>query len=234
VRIWDVSPGYLNRQSLLGEHRELHGLANILVQGKNGYSRHPETLRWVGCVSGLARRHATLAAEMTLRNYAERTPLDSGSRETRWPRTYVTSPSQQFELLRAKYVGHSTGRIPLPRSSQELWAQHKYSVMARDPAMYRSLGNRVVTSRRRAGIDDLALILVEALRLEAPGARVTTALEHMWGYVRKLADSASRRRANESAWKMLRETQHFAVLAPVPYLLSSTALSDLAMYVRAA
>ena len=46
MRIWDVSPGYLNRQSLLGEHRELHGLVSILVHGKRGYSRHPETVRW--------------------------------------------------------------------------------------------------------------------------------------------------------------------------------------------
>ena len=30
MRIWDVNPGYLNRQSLLGEHRELHGIYIIL------------------------------------------------------------------------------------------------------------------------------------------------------------------------------------------------------------
>jgi len=23
MRVWDINPGYLNRQSLLGEHREL-------------------------------------------------------------------------------------------------------------------------------------------------------------------------------------------------------------------
>ena len=32
--VWDVHPGYLNRQSLLGEHRELHGIASILSQDK--------------------------------------------------------------------------------------------------------------------------------------------------------------------------------------------------------
>ena len=66
VRIWDLHPGYLNRQSLLGEHRELHGLVNVLTQNKKGYSRHPETLRWVGFGWALKQRHALLAAEMAL------------------------------------------------------------------------------------------------------------------------------------------------------------------------
>ena len=43
MRIWDLSPGYLNRGSLLGEHRELHGLHSIIVNGKKGYANHPET-----------------------------------------------------------------------------------------------------------------------------------------------------------------------------------------------
>ena len=47
MRIWDINPGYLNRQSLLGEHRELHGIVSIIRDNKKGYSRHPETLRWV-------------------------------------------------------------------------------------------------------------------------------------------------------------------------------------------
>jgi len=63
MRIWDLSPGYLNRDSLLGEHRELHGLYSILVNGKQGYSRHPETLRWAEAVGGLGWRHRELALE---------------------------------------------------------------------------------------------------------------------------------------------------------------------------
>jgi hypothetical protein len=67
VRIWDLHPGYLNRQSLLGEHRELHGIYTVLTEDRRGYSRHPETLRWVGHLDGLCRRHALLVAEMELR-----------------------------------------------------------------------------------------------------------------------------------------------------------------------
>jgi len=52
MRVWDINPGYLNRQSLLGEHRELRGIASIIVLGKKGYSQHLETIRWWDYVSG--------------------------------------------------------------------------------------------------------------------------------------------------------------------------------------
>jgi len=44
MRVWDINPGYLNRQNLLGEHRELHGIVSILVNRKKGYANHPETV----------------------------------------------------------------------------------------------------------------------------------------------------------------------------------------------
>jgi len=68
---------------------------------------------------------------------------------------YVTRPADQIPLLKAKYVRKLPGRIPLPRNAQELWASHKYSVMARDPGLYRSIGRRV--ARLRAGADISAL-----------------------------------------------------------------------------
>ena len=63
MRVWDVAPGLLCRQHLLGEHRELHGLWNILTKhrGVGGYSRHPETQRWVGRLAALHARHEALA-----------------------------------------------------------------------------------------------------------------------------------------------------------------------------
>ena len=65
MRIWDVNPGYLNRQSLLGEHRELHGIVSIIRNNKKGYAKHPETLRWVGYGWALKQRHKLLASEIT-------------------------------------------------------------------------------------------------------------------------------------------------------------------------
>lgn len=105
MRIWDVEPESLCRQHLLGEHRELHGLWNILVvhEGTGGYSRHPETLRWVGRTRALYRRHERLAAEMGRRGYDHRSELDahlaSGARHQS---VLLESVSEQRALLASK------------------------------------------------------------------------------------------------------------------------------------
>jgi hypothetical protein len=78
MRIWDLDPRLLCRQHLLGEHRELHGLWNILTQGKSGYRNHPETRRWEGRLAALYLRHQQLVEEMTARGYDHRSPLDAG------------------------------------------------------------------------------------------------------------------------------------------------------------
>jgi hypothetical protein len=232
LRIWDVQPGYLNRQSLLGEHRELHGLYNILVLGKSGYSRHPETLRWVGCLSGLIMRHAALGAEMRLRGYSDRSPLPRG-RRLRWPETFIDPPHHQFTLLASKYQGKEPGRIPLPRSPHELWAHHKYSVMARDPAAYRDIGRRVSRMRRGTSVSLLSDELVALLRQKPARPRIVNALEHMWGYVSKDAAPDELRIAQRSAAGLLLTTRQLAFRTAAPYLITSTALGELGIFVFA-
>lgn len=78
MRVWDIHPKHLCRKHLLAEHRELHGLWNILTKhgGKGGYSRHPETLRWVGKQKALYARHEQLVKEFVNRGYQHHSPLD--------------------------------------------------------------------------------------------------------------------------------------------------------------
>lgn len=78
MRIWDIKPKYLCRKHLLAEHRELHGLWNILTihKCKGGYSKHPETLRWIGKTKALYKRHEELVKEFQKRGYFHKTPLD--------------------------------------------------------------------------------------------------------------------------------------------------------------
>ena len=103
MRIWDVSPRILCRQHLLGEHRELHGLWNILTQGKSGYSRHPETIRWEGKLAALFRRHEELVAEMGRRGYRHGSPLDaSWATGQDHQDSFVDPIPRQLELLRGK------------------------------------------------------------------------------------------------------------------------------------
>lgn len=103
MRIWDLPPRELCRAHLLGEHRELHGLWNILTQGKGGYSLHPETRRWEGRLAALYLRHDALVEEMLRRGYRHESPLDpslaSGSPVQD---RFVDPPEAQRALLRAK------------------------------------------------------------------------------------------------------------------------------------
>ena len=103
MRIWDLEPRILCRQHLLGEHRELHGLWNILTLGKRGYSRHPETRRWEGKLAALYARHNALVEEMTRRGYIHHSPLDARlAKGSRVQDTFIDSPAKQRALLRAK------------------------------------------------------------------------------------------------------------------------------------
>ena len=103
MRIWDIHPNLLCRTHLAAEHRELHGLWNVLTLGKKGYSRHPETRRWEGKLAALWRRHEKLVAEMARRGWRHRTPLDRAlATGASVQRTYLDTPTRQRELLRAK------------------------------------------------------------------------------------------------------------------------------------
>ena len=105
MRLWDIHPKHLCRKHLLAEHRELHGFWNILTKhkGRGGYSRHPETLRWVGKQKALYLRHQALVQEFSRRAYKHYTPLDkklavgSGSQKT-----FINTIREQRAILKQK------------------------------------------------------------------------------------------------------------------------------------
>ena len=103
VRIWDVPPHILCRAHLLGEHRELHATWTILTEGKRGYARHPEVVRWQGKLRALFLRHEALVAEMTERGYNHRTPLDEAlATGASVQDGFVDGLDAQYLLLQAK------------------------------------------------------------------------------------------------------------------------------------
>ncbi|MDB5182174.1 MAG: hypothetical protein JWP13_937 [Candidatus Saccharibacteria bacterium] len=106
MRVWDVPPKDLCRAHLLGEHRELHGLWNILTHNKAGYSKHPETLRWVGKEQALYNRHEQLVSEMKQRGYNHATPLDKQLATGQSVQdVFVNTLEEQREILRQKPCG---------------------------------------------------------------------------------------------------------------------------------
>ena len=103
MRIWDISPKKLCRNHLLGEHRELHAIWSVIVNGKKGYARHPETLRWKGKLKALYGRHEALVSEMAARGYRHLSPLAKRQATGSAKQTsYVDRPRKQIVILRNK------------------------------------------------------------------------------------------------------------------------------------
>jgi hypothetical protein len=234
VRIWDVNPGYLNRQSLLGEHRELHAIVSIIKNKKTGYSRHPETLRWQGFGWALSQRHRLLAAEMNLRGFMDRSPARIKTHPQKWPQVFVDSPASQFSILEKKYISKEQGRIPLPRNVQALWAQHQYSVMARDDAEYKYLGGWVASQKSGKGISDIYPELVSLLRCPPSPGNLTATIAQMREYVRACVPRSGNTNEPKTPEKTLKNIQRLAFLHNIAYLKESTALGELPAWMRPA
>lgn len=230
MRIWDIDPGYLNRQSLLGEHRELHGIVSILTKGKKGYARHPETLRWVGYGWALRQRHQLLAAEMALRGYCDKTPVTTCERKDQWPKSYIDQPGRQVKILADKYRQKEQGRIPLPKTAQQLWSQHKYSLLARDVNLYKKLGPEIAKMKPDDDFSALVKLFTEQLRNCPSAGGLRNALQHMWGYVSELPAVNKGAVETWSLSRLLQEIQQRTLRQQQPYLLASTALSELRVW----
>lgn len=105
MRVWDIHPKHLCTKHLLAEHRELHGLWNILTKHKmkGGYSKHPETLRWVGKEKALYQRHQDLVKEFERRGYNHKTPLDKTLATGKGGQNiFINTISEQKEILKKK------------------------------------------------------------------------------------------------------------------------------------
>jgi hypothetical protein len=105
MRIWHpIPPLCLDRQRLLGEHRELHAIWSILSQDKKGYRNHPEVKRWEGRLRALSRRHGLLVVEMSRRGYRHASPLLGAQRGQGWPETW-----EPVQVMRAKLAVKQDG-----------------------------------------------------------------------------------------------------------------------------
>ena len=230
MRIWDLNPGYLNRQSLLGEHRELHGIVSIIKYNKKGYSKHPETLRWIGYDWALKQRHKLLVAEMNLRGYIDKSPVLLRSKPGIWPEQYIDSPARQLSILKEKYKTLEFGRIPLPKNAQQFWAQHKYSVMARDISAYKNIGKWLTSKSGSKELPKVAIEISSILR-NAPEQRlIENTLLHMWGYVSEYSSISGKELASLNMQQLLYKIQQLSLFNNIKYLTESTSLSELSSW----
>jgi uncharacterized protein YbgA (DUF1722 family) len=235
LRVWDLHPGYLSRQSLLGQHAEIHAIYSIITGGKKGYASHPETMRWKERLPGLQRRHGLTVKEMTLRNMGHHSPLPAGEFKNNLAgKAYVDMPVEQFGILKQKYTILTVGgRIPLPRNGSEFWSHHKYSVMARGYGYYKEL-QTYIGQKKDLPIDrENELIQRIYGLLEEPFAEkaLPNLMEHLWGYVKTEADPAERelfkKYLAENPLSLLDPLYKLAKKYGRPYLLTSTVFADL-------
>lgn len=198
MRVWDVHPGYLTRSSLLGEHAEIHALYSVIRGGKKGYSLHPETLRWIGRLDSLEKRHDLTVKEMALRGYRHNSPLARGA-GCGCPGSlgYVNHPVEQFALLGEKYGRPPTsGRIPLPVFWSDFWAHHRFSLMARGLTQEREVealagaGDHRLIGEERSRVESVLELLEKPLEREA----LLNVAGCLWTYLEEKASAVEKER----------------------------------------
>mgnify|MGYP001282604876 CR=1 FL=1 len=233
MRLWDLHPGYLENEALHREHDELHALLAAIASGSENDASSHELINWKGSLPSLALRHALVAEEMLLRGMSHSSPIPYSPSDTPWPASPLASPGEQLALLRGTPSGSSSRRIPLPRSAQQIWRQHKYSVMARDVNAYKEFGPRVARSGPRDPFDALTGELTSLLWSQPSEGGIRNALLHMWGYLSE-HEPRLRTRVPEMPLRALAHMiQRGALRHTQPYLLEQTALSELLVWIPA-
>ncbi|MBB3167609.1 hypothetical protein [Simiduia aestuariiviva] len=223
--MWEISPGYLNDDELRAQ-RQL--VVSLLTDGhQSGPASGDEAKRWSHYGNALQCAAAWLAAECELRDLpvADVALPSLAPTGLAWPA--INAPAERFIELQAT-AGRSPGRIPLPNSTQSLWAQHKYSVAARSMEAYRSISVKVATSRGRDNFAWLASEVCLQLRLCPEQQSLRDALLQMWGYV--AGAGAVSPRLFDDLPALFAEIQRRAHTMNIPYLTHATALSELRVW----
>ncbi len=203
MRVWDIHPGYLSRQSLLGQHAEIHALSSVIADGKKGYAMHPETLRWKGRLGKLKRSHDLTILEMQLRAFNHFSPL-SACTKTDWEDcptlcepVYVDHPVKQVAILSEKYLEREqSGRISLPKNGYEFWAHHKYSIMARGYNHYKEI-QAYFRDKESCSLEESRVLIeniIKLMELPVTGAALANTSDHIWGYFKHEASNAEKER----------------------------------------
>ncbi|GHC17578.1 DUF1722 domain-containing protein [Aidingimonas halophila] len=207
-----IAPGYLALPDLAAEQLELDQLS----------ARHaPPAGNWTDV------RRRQVSHEIMLRHDSEVSLAGSENIDlpSCWPASAHIDVSEQIDWLTTRYSGTREARIPLPRSAQQLWGQHKYSILARDQNLYRQLGRQLAD--KAIDFSELADLLTSTLLERPTSGGICNAVQHMWGYVSQRPEHARCYIDSWSTRELLHETQQRARTTGPSYLWESTALSEL-------
>ncbi|MEW5785167.1 MAG: pyrimidine dimer DNA glycosylase/endonuclease V [Bacillota bacterium] len=233
MRVWDIHPGYLSRQNLLGQHVEIHAVCSVITGRKKGYAAHPEILRWVDQPARLRRRHDLTVREMALRGYKHASTFEGGCNGERVSRNpaFVDPPARQVALLEAKYARRmQRGRIPLPKRGSDYWAHHAYSLMARGSNLYRDLEAFLKSKPDKpiAEENDFILAIISIMELQVNRPDLEDVLDRLWACLIKAAAAAEKEYYQSLACyrQQLDYLYHLAVKYDQNFLQHSTVFTE--------
>ncbi|MFD2230927.1 hypothetical protein [Alkalimarinus sediminis] len=219
-QIWDLDAGFLDDELLTEQMRLLSGLINDQTNRDKRLPAH-----WISHEDALVVRLNQLIAEMRLRDIATPEYQTVYEGTVIWPARLQEPLKDQLQRLAERCEQGKKGRIGIPSNEREIWANYRYSVMARSHNAFISLGQQVTS--RQISFDDLLLEVVHATRAEPYQPDVRNALQQMWGYVS--ANSYIRPNEVENN-ELLAEVQLLAKQTHSEYLLKSTSLGELAFW----
>jgi len=229
--IFDIQPGYLDNQQLKFEFNFLQALLEPGYQYNEIELSDAELQRWSECLPAAEVRLRQVSAELNFRGstflVAPRKKHES-IQSSCWPDLRITL-TEQVQLIENSSNGIAQARIPIPLNEQQLWAQHKYSIMARDQNLYTQIGPALVGKNSQTRFDELLPVLNSAMRNIPIEGGIKNALQHMWGHVSERTETTG----NIDNWsfdKFLEQIQVFAKKKSDKYLLQSTALTELKAY----
>ena len=162
---------------------------------------------------------------MALRRYRHYSPGGQAALGP-WPDVYLDAPGAQFAILRHRYRDQESGCIPLPETTQQLWARHRYSVLARHSDSVQRVVQQLTHDDEALRFGALAPELVTRLRQPPAGGQLLRALVqmHRKGHDEELEREVERPDASAIRTGLLRRP------GSQRSVLQSTALGDLAFW----
>jgi len=223
-----IHPGYLGNESLLNEYRLLRAATTTEFRETEPEKELSIIRQWRDHSSAAGIRFQWLAAELDFRGVTRKLPemqMQGLRKPHRWPQS-IARPALQLDAISENRDDIKTARIAFPKNAQQAWAQHKYSIMARDNELYRELGPRVAATKTESGFADVMDDLTYALRIIPGEGGIRNAAQHMWGHVsdNKKVDPDF---GDWTLTRLLSEIKRRAVNQKEKYLLHSTALTEL-------
>ena len=225
MKIWDCYPAYLNQNQLIAEHRELHGLMQLIETGGGEQSNmDPHVANWLQAPQALAWRHALLVEEMRLHQVDHKSPMDYDRKTTVWPViSKEMSLSMQYDQLKA--LSHDA-RLVIPTETETLIRQNAFSIMARDPGLYKYLQSE--SHHGRLALPELFREVTLVVRKPVSKEVYERVIATMWRYCQKAPEAFTFSSSHDRPSRRIRAIQYLAGKYRWPELWQSTALTDLA------